>query len=40
MNQRRERSSSHRNCTASTLFAVLLPPAIVRHLPVCLFLIW
>src|SRR6185503_6882733 len=32
--QVRDGSPSHSNCTASTLFSVLTPPAIVRHLAV------
>jgi hypothetical protein len=37
--QRRDGSASQLNWRAVTLFAVLTPPAIVRHLPVCTFLI-
>jgi hypothetical protein len=38
--QRRDRSVSQLNCRARTLLSVLSPPAIVRHLLVCTFLIW
>ena len=37
--QRRDGSASQLNWRAVTLFAVLTPPAIVRHLLVCTFLI-
>ena len=40
MVQRRDRSVSQLNCRARTLLSVLTPPAIVRHFPVCTFLIW
>src|SRR5215475_1610156 len=36
--QLRDRSPSQSNCTALRLFAGLVPPAIVRHLPVLPFI--
>lgn len=38
--QRRDKSASQLNWRAGTLLSVLTPPAIVRHLFVCTFLIW